>query len=147
MQQSILVVMNEMPHSTAAIDFLSRAPFNVDRVRVTLMHILRTPTGSEEMMGKKFMLAQQEKIEAAIAAACQRLVEAGYPAENLCTRLETQTYPTVTDGIIAEVEKGEYDMVVISRKRMSRSEEFVLGDASIGVIRALDNTAILVVKC
>jgi hypothetical protein len=36
-------------------------------------------------------------------------------------------------------------MVVIGRKRMSKAEEFVMGDISIKLIRALENAAVLVV--
>jgi hypothetical protein len=36
--------------------------------------------------------------------------------------------------------------LIIGRKKMSKSEEFVLGDISIKLIRALGKTAILVVK-
>ena len=55
--------------------------------------------------------------------------------------------PTVADGIIAEFERGAYDLVVIGRKKMSKAEEFVMGDASIKLIRALDKAPVIVVKC
>ena len=37
-------------------------------------------------------------------------------------------------------------MVVIGRKRMSKAEEFVMGDPSIKLIRALQGASILVIK-
>ncbi len=37
-------------------------------------------------------------------------------------------------------------MVVIGRKRMSKAEEFVLGDPSIKLVRVLEGAAVLVVK-
>ena len=37
-------------------------------------------------------------------------------------------------------------MVVIGRKKMSKAEEFVLGDPSVKLVRALENTAIVVIK-
>ena len=55
-------------------------------------------------------------------------------------------FPTVTDGIIDRFKKHNYDMVVIGRKNMSKAEEFVLGDISVKLVRALGETAILVVK-
>ncbi|BBO82365.1 hypothetical protein DSCO28_29310 [Desulfosarcina ovata subsp. sediminis] len=147
MKQSILVVMNDTSHSTMAVDFLARLPLVFSEVQVTLMHVFRKPSGSEEMMGKKFMQAQQEKTEMAMSSARRRLMEAGYLADHIHIHLETEPYATVADGIIAEIGKGRYDIVVISRRKMSRSEEFVLGDASIKVIRALDQAAVVVVKC
>jgi hypothetical protein len=37
-------------------------------------------------------------------------------------------------------------MVVLGRKRMSKAEEFVLGDVGVKLVRALEGVAILVVK-
>ena len=37
-------------------------------------------------------------------------------------------------------------MVIIGRKRMSKAEEFVLGDISIKLVRALEGVAIVIVK-
>jgi hypothetical protein len=37
-------------------------------------------------------------------------------------------------------------MVVIGRKDMSKAEEFVMGDASVKLIRELQGTAVLVIK-
>ncbi len=36
-------------------------------------------------------------------------------------------------------------MVVIGRKRMSKAEEFVMGDVSVKLVRALEGAAVLVV--
>jgi hypothetical protein len=37
-------------------------------------------------------------------------------------------------------------MVVIGRKKMSKAEEFVMGDISVRLIRALEGVSVLVVK-
>ena len=54
-------------------------------------------------------------------------------------------YSTVTEGIIDQFNKENYSMVVIGRKRMSKAEEFVRGDVSVKLVRALKGTAVLVV--
>lgn len=105
------------------------------------MHVFRKPSGSEEMMGRKFLQGQRESAEGAIAKAHRRLIESGCPEDRIHAILETRPYPTVAGGISPRP-AGEYDVVIISRKRMSRSEEFILGDASVKVIRALDNVVV-----
>jgi nucleotide-binding universal stress UspA family protein len=147
MKTSILVVLNEAPCSKLAVEFLAQCPLNHSEVQVTLLHVFREPTGSEAMMGRKFLRGQKEKVEEEISTARQRLIEAGYPPDNIHALIETQPYPTVADGIIAEVDEGEYNIVVMARKKMSKSEEFVLGDASIKVIRAVEKATVVVVKC
>ena len=42
--------------------------------------------------------------------------------------------------------ENHYDLVIIGRKRLSKAEEFVMGDVSIKLVRALEGTAVLVVK-
>jgi len=145
--QTILVIMNDMPCSKSTVEFLAQLPLCFAEIHVTLMHVFRKPAGSEEMMGKKFMQAEQEKILTAMSGARERLVTAGYPPDNIRLHLVEETYPTVADGIIAEFERGAYDLVVIGRKKMSKAEEFVMGDASIKLIRALDKAPVIVVKC
>ena len=147
MSKSILLVLNETPCSKLAVEFLAQVPLSFSEVKITILHIFRRPTGSEEMMGKKFLQSQHEKVKAEMTDAQQRLTQAGYPADHIRIHIENKPYPTLADGIIAEVDKGNYDIVVIGRKKMSKSEEFVLGDASIKVIRALEKASVIVVKC
>ncbi len=42
--------------------------------------------------------------------------------------------------------KGVVEMVMIGRKRMSKAEEFVMGDVGVKLVRALEGVAVLVVK-
>jgi nucleotide-binding universal stress UspA family protein len=147
MNRSILVVLNDTPCSKLALEFLAQCPLSFPEVRITILHVFRKPSGSEEMMGKKFLKSQKERVDKAMANARQRLIEAGYPPDNVRTHIATQPYPTVADGIIAKVNKDNHDIVVIGRKNMSKSEEFVMGDASIRLLRALEKAAVIVVKC
>lgn len=147
MNTSILVVLNDTPCSNLAVNFIAQCPLSFAEVQITLMHVFRKPTGSEEMMGKKFFQIQKEKTKQAMSLARQQLIEAGCPPDNIHTHIETQPHATVADGIIAEVDKGHHDIVVLGRKKMSKSEEFVLGDASIKVIRNVNKATVIVVRC
>ena len=69
-----------------------------------------------------------------------------FNAEKIETKMVTEPYATVADGIIDQCKKRAYDIVVIGRKRMSKAQEFVLGDVSVKLVRALEGTAVLVVK-
>ena len=58
----------------------------------------------------------------------------------------TEPYRTIADGIIDQCQKRNIDIVALGRKRMSKAEEFVLGDVSVKLIRALEGVAVLVIK-
>jgi nucleotide-binding universal stress UspA family protein len=97
-------------------------------------------------MGKKFTKEQPSRKMAMLEKAKARLIEGGFPPQNIHIELIDEHYPTIAEAIIDQFKKHEFEMVVIGRKRMSKAEEFVMGDISIKLVRALDKTAILVVK-
>jgi len=97
-------------------------------------------------MGKKFVRELSTRYFRALQKAKDKLVEYGYDSDRIQITIVSDPYPTVADGIIEQCKKHQVDMVVIGRKRMSKAEEFVMGDSSIKLIRALEGTAVLVVK-
>jgi len=97
-------------------------------------------------MGKKFTSEQQPRIMKVLENARKKLVDAGFHESGIEIKLLIEQFPTVTDGIIHQFQQDDYQMVLIGRKRMSKSEEFVLGDISIKLVRNLENTAVVVVK-
>jgi nucleotide-binding universal stress UspA family protein len=143
---SILVPLNDSPTSGALIDFLVNLPVCPGDASFTLVHVFRQPTSGEELMGKKFMAEQPHRFKAVLQKAKDRLVkEGGFEPHLIDIQLLTDPYPSVTEGIIDFFKKGRYDMVVIGRRKMSKSEEFVRGDISIKLVRTLDHASILVV--
>lgn len=146
MNCSILMAFNDSSSSRSALDCVAKMSTCPEQSTITLLHILRKPTGSEEMMGKKFMQAYKVRIAEAMEKARYQLLEVGYLSDSIIPKIVEITYPTVADGIIDQFSKGHYNMVVIGRKKMSKAEEFVLGDTSIRLVRAMEGTAVLVVK-
>lgn len=146
MENKILVAVNDSQSSRNALDYLADLSVCLGEAKVTLVHVFRKPTASEELMGEKYMRKQQARFMKTLEDARNRLIARGAKAENVVSNLITTPYPTVTEGIIDQFNKGEYNMVVLGRKRMSKAEEFVLGDVGVKLVRALEGVAILVVK-
>jgi nucleotide-binding universal stress UspA family protein len=143
---SVLVAVNDSLSSRAALEFVANLPLVSEDFRIALVHILRKPSASEELMGKKFAEEQPKRFLALLEKAKQMLIERGFRAEYIETRLISEPYPTVADGIIDQCKKRDCTMVVVGRKRMSKAEEFVLGDVCVKLVRGLDKVAVLVVK-
>ncbi len=146
MKSSILVAVNDSMSSNATIDYLINMALRPEDVHITLSHVFIKPSAGDELMGEKFMKEQPKRLLKVLEDTKQRLVEGGYTPDNITIELLSEHFDTVADGIISTFKKGEFNMVVIGRKRMSKAEEFVLGDPSIKLVRALEGTAILVVK-
>jgi len=78
--------------------------------------------------------------------AKEKLIKNGFLAEKIEIELLQEPYETIADGIIDQAKKRGSNLVILGRKKMSKAEEFVMGDVSVKVIRALEGAAVLVVK-
>lgn len=146
MPNSVLVSLNDSVSSRAVVDYLARLAFCPEDWEITLLHIFRRSSASEELMGKKFTEELPGRYQALLERARDRLIESGFNPNLIEIKLVTEPYQTVADGIIDQCKKKRCDLVVIGRKKMSKAEEFVLGDVSVKLVRALEGAAVLVVK-
>ncbi len=146
MSNSILICISDSVSSRAALEFFCNMAMCPDKCCITLLHLFRKASGSEELMGRKFIEQQPARFQAMLENAKDHLIENGYDPSLIKTVLISDPYPTIAEGILDVCGKTHYDMIVLGRKRMSKAEEFVMGDVSIKMVRALEETAILVVK-
>ena len=145
MKNSMLIAMNDSLSARVAVDFIADLAICPEEMDITLLHVFRKPSAGEELMGEKFMKEQPARYLKAMERAKEKLVEKGCNPNTVRIKLVEDPYPTVGEGIIDQFNKGDYSMVVIGRKRMSKAEEFVRGDVSIKLVRALKGAAVLVV--
>lgn len=145
MKNSMLIAMNDSLSARAAVDFIANLAICPEEMDITLLHVFRKPSAGEDLMGKKFMKEQPARYLKAMESAKDKLVEKGCNPNTIGIKLVEDPYPTVGEGIIDQFNKGDYSMVVIGRKRMSKAEEFIRGDVSIKLVRALKGAAVLVV--
>ncbi|MBF0224618.1 MAG: universal stress protein [Desulfobacterales bacterium] len=146
LKTSILFALNDSSSSRAAVDFLTNIPLCPEQVSITLLHVFRKPSSVEELMGEKYMQQLSDRYMQALENTKNKLIEKGYPPNNIQLKLISDPYPTVADGVIDQFSKGNYNIVIVGRKRMSKAEEFVLGDPSIKLVRALEGVAVMVIK-
>lgn len=146
MGNKLLVALNDSMSSRAVLDYIGNLSLCPDDLQIVLLHVFRKPSGGEELMGKKYMNQQPAKYTAILENAREYLVSKGFFSENIENVLVMEPYPTIAEGIIDQAQILKPTMVVIGRKRMSKAEEFVMGDASIKLVRALEGIAVLVVK-
>lgn len=146
MDNTVLIALNDSMSSRNILDYLIKLYLCPDDLKIILLHVFRKPSGGEELMGRKYMDQEPCKYMGILDDAKGKLIEQGFFPEHIETLLVTEPYPTVADGIIDLARKLRPTMVMIGRKRMSKAEEFVLGDVSTKLVRALEGMAVLVVK-
>ncbi|MBN2418617.1 MAG: universal stress protein, partial [Deltaproteobacteria bacterium] len=133
---SILVALNDSVSSRAVVDFLASMSLCPEDWDISLLHFFRKPSSSEVLMGKKFAADQPARLMGLLEKAKEKLVEGGFFPEKIHIELVNEQYETIADGIIDQANKRQSSMVIIGRKKMSKAEEFVMGDISVKVIRA-----------
>jgi nucleotide-binding universal stress UspA family protein len=145
LKHSILLAVSDSDTSWEVVDYFINLSLNPDDVEITLFHLYRDPW-PEELMGIAMEEKPREKIAKVLEKFKNILMESGFKPHNIHIKLVTEPYPSVADGIIEEFKKGAYNTVVLGRRKMSKAEEFVLGDVSMKLLRALEGGGILVVK-
>ena len=145
MKNSVLVAWSDSISSRAALDYLVGLSMCQEDVQITLLHVFRKASASEELMGKTFTDKEAKRLSNLLQDAKNTLVEKGFSPDNINILMVKEPYPTISDGIIDQFKNQKFDMVLIGRKRMSKAEEFVMGDISVKLVRALENAAVLVV--
>ena len=105
MTSSILLPFNDTVSSRAALNFFIRLALSKEDTHITLLHILRKPSASEELMGKKFTQEQPTRFKAVLEKARDQLVENGFYSENIEIELVTESYATISEGIIDQCKK------------------------------------------
>ena len=143
MKHSILIVLKDSVSSREALEYISLLPLCKEDVDITLLHIFRKTSMSEELMGENFTDEETQKWQKQLENAKETLVSQGLLPEKIHTKLISDAYPTVADGIIDQFKKGNYGTLVLGHKKKSRAEEFVKGDISMKLLRSLEGVAIL----
>ncbi len=100
MENSILVSVNDSLSSRVAVDYLTKLAFCAEDWHVTLLHLFRKPSASEELMGKKITEELPDRYRALLEKARDKLIDVGYNPRHIELKLVTEPYPTVADGII-----------------------------------------------
>lgn len=146
MKKTILAALKDSKSSGVITDCLAELPFHREKLEVTLLHVSRKLSASEELMGSEFVKEEPARLKAVLEEAKEKLVRAGFRPDQIQTELMLESHPTITDGIIRRCSEGKFDIVLIGRRTKSKSEEFVMGDISVKLVRNLERTAVLVVK-
>ena len=140
------MALKDSKSAKSVLQYFARLPFQPDSIDVTLLHVFRQPGAGRELMGGDFTKNEAQRAQATLEDARKVLVEQGLDPAHVRLLLATEPYPTATEGIIDQFSRDIYHMVVIGRRKKSKSEEFVLGDVSVKLVRALKGAAVLVVK-
>ncbi|SDU52700.1 adenine nucleotide alpha hydrolase family protein [Desulfobacula phenolica] len=146
MKTNVLIGVSDSVIFREVLNRFIMLPFDKAKLTITLVHVFRKATNSEQLLGNNYIFRQIERFANLLDLTKNILIQNGYQEEQVAVKLIETPYPTVSEGLIDQFKKGDYHMAVLGRKRMSKAEEFVLGDPCTKLIRYLENTCVLIIK-
>ena len=149
----VLIGLDESDGAMRAVDYVGAMLTGRRKARVMLLYASR----SLEYVGSFYQSYVTEEVEARLtrqaaelmdpvfARARKRLEAAGLPPENLSQKLVTNT-PSRAYALVDEAVRGGYGTIVVGRRGISRTEQFLLGRVSNKVISYAKTAAVWVVN-
>lgn len=148
MDNKILVGVDSSENSLQAINFVADTlgGFNF---KVTLFHAVRGSRNLQAGIADLFFPKEStqdamEAIEQTFEKAKQRLIDCGFKAKQVKTKVVTDVQSRA-GSIVAEAREGDYGTIVIGRRGLSRVQEFLMGRVSKKVINTIRNRTVWVV--
>lgn len=142
MEKHLLLTIGDDSSGLFAVRFAGSFLATVPDVKLTVLYV--TPKPPEVYFDDKNVVDLKEsaekllksytgKADEVLGHAREKLLEYGFPAGNLFTKVQGTLFGTPQD-IIQEATKGLYDAVVLGRRGLSRFEEILFKSVSRGVL-------------
>ncbi len=149
-ERHLLVAVDESDNSKRAVMYLADF-FSGDRdVFVTLLSIIVEPSEDffpTEAERRQWLTEKEASMHKTLAGYKEILLGAGFEAGQIETRLSLKpSNISVGDAILEEQEKLRCCIVVVGRRGITHSEEFVFGSTSSKILHHAKHCAVMVVE-
>jgi nucleotide-binding universal stress UspA family protein len=156
----VLMCMDNSGGAMLAADHLCSILKGASKCEVTLLHIVRAFSGIRKFMHEFFSSEEHkatvESIEEELKEAAKvlepsldkvqaNLVAAGVDAQRINKKISSAS-GNAGVAIIEEAEKGGYDTIVVGRRGLSRTEEFLMGRVSNKVVHLAKEKTVWIVS-
>jgi nucleotide-binding universal stress UspA family protein len=156
MAQNILIAFDDSENAMRAVEFVARS-FKTD-AKITLFHVLQDTAALCEMHSPElteYFVAQQSNfcileaqkrklIESGLQKATALLVKAGFPENNIKSKIEVRKAGVARD--LLTLSQSGFDVVAMGRRGLSGIKEFFLGSVSQKVFNTAKDVSVLIVN-
>ncbi|MEW5722306.1 MAG: universal stress protein [Thermodesulfobacteriota bacterium] len=145
--RKILLAIDGNPSSNRAVDYVGRIVGGCPGFSITLMHVIEVPSEDyfETKAEKEKYLSDQADITRwLMEQARERLVACGVPLESISFQTPVRTCASMAACILEEI-KEDYGTLVVGRRGIPKSEEFVFGSVSKKLVEYSEHCTVWVV--
>lgn len=147
--RNILIAVDESENAQRAVIYVGKLLGGINGFKVTVLHVIREP--EEDYFPEEGDKAQwyddyRKKVDQMLEDYRKILINAGFAPEDVSIRSTIRYCPSLAECILAERDHTEYSTLVVGRKGLTRTEEFLFGSVSGKVVRTARNCTIWVVQ-
>ncbi len=152
MSEKILIAVDSSENMQKTVTYVARFVAGIKDVQIALFHVLPgLPLSSiVYIMDDKNAIEEWEqknkkRVKEALLSVEKILIQSGIPRENIITKIKPMVKGAARD-ILSEANEGNYGTIVLNRRGISATREFLLGSVSNKVIHHAKNCAVWVVE-
>ena len=149
MERHLLVAVDESENSKRAVMYLADFFGGNKDVYITLLTVVQEP--SEDYFAtdeerRRWLDDRKQLMEKKLAGYREILLGAGFAEHQIESRLSVRQCASIGDAILEEQDKLRCCIVVVGRRGISHSEEFIFGSTSNKILHNAKNCAVMVVE-
>ncbi len=131
--EKLLIAVDETKTSMHALRYVARLTAAMKEMSIHLLHIYPEPPPDYYMHGgtlSDYKENQNAKAERVFSQAMTILTEAGVSKERIFTDNRFTEDKTISEELLAVRSEGDFGTVVVGKRGVSRTEEFLFGSIS-----------------
>lgn len=148
-ERHLLIAVDESDNSRRAVMYVADFFSGNQDIFITLLSIIPEPTDDffpTEEKRRQWLTEKEAAMQQTLIGYKELLLDAGLKDGQIETRLSIRPCVSIGDAILEEQEKLRCCIVVVGRRGISHSEEFVLGSTSSKILHHAKHCAVMVVE-
>jgi nucleotide-binding universal stress UspA family protein len=143
----VMICIDNSPTASKTAQYVVDTFLKLENTDVTVVGFIRDPSGDAFSSTEQYEKARAENERAVmglVEEARRILVEGGFPGKAVSTRTVRMQRESLAARIIEEQRRSPCDTVVLPGTRMSKTEEFILGNPAVKLVREADFSVVTV---
>jgi nucleotide-binding universal stress UspA family protein len=148
-ERHLLIAVDESDNSKRAVMYVADFFTGNPDIFVTLLSIIPEPTEDlfpTEEQQRQWLTEKRAAMDKTLAGYKEILLSAGLKEEQIETRLSIRACTSIGDAILEEQAKLRSCIVVVGRRGITHSEEFLFGSTSSKILHHATHCAVMVVE-
>ena len=147
--KNILIAVDDSENARRAVFYVSQLLAGVKGFKILILHVISQPeedyfsTSAEK---ESWLSNYQLKVDVMLEDYRQILIREGFDPDDISVQSTLRYCPSLSECILAEQDKTRYSTLVVGRKGLSRSEEFLFGSISSKIVTHARNCTVWVVE-